>query len=87
MKAPRLIARSSVALVRWVTLDRLRKESAREIERDLAITPNPFVHLRTKFLSLFTGQGCSQPAAIDLSTALGRHGPGGRLAQLVRALP
>ena len=60
MKAPRLIARSSVALVRWVTLDRLRKESSREIERDLAITPNPFVHPIGPFLSLFNGQGCSR---------------------------
>ena len=60
MKAPRLIARSPVALVRWATLDRLRKEPAGEIDRDLAITPNPFAHADRTFLSLFNGQGCSR---------------------------
>jgi hypothetical protein len=60
LKAPRLIARSSVALVRWVTLDRSRKGPAGEIERDLATTPNPFVHSDRTFLSLFNGQGCSR---------------------------
>ena len=47
MKAPRLIARSSVALVRWATLDRFRKAPAGEIERDLATTPNPFASSRS----------------------------------------
>jgi hypothetical protein len=61
LKAPRLIARSSVALVRWATLGQLRKESDGEIDRDLATTPNPFVHLDRTFLSLFNGQGCSRP--------------------------
>ncbi len=60
MKAPRLIARSPVALVRWATLDRLRKEPAGEIDRDLATTPNPFAHSDRTFLSLFNGQGCSR---------------------------
>ena len=60
MKAPRLIARSPVALVRWATLDRLRKEPAGEIDRDLATTPNPFAHSDRTFLSLFNCQGCSR---------------------------
>jgi hypothetical protein len=84
LKAPRLIARSSVALVRWATLDRLARVVG-EIDRDLATTPNPFVH-PMGFLSLFTGQGAASRRRSNVD-AIGRHGPGGRLAQLVRALP
>ena len=76
MKAPRLIARSSVALVRWATLDRFRKEPAGEIDRDLATTPNPFTHSDRTFLSLFNGQGCSRrwrsmrrPLLVDTASA------------------
>ena len=56
MKAPRLIARSSVALVRWATLDRFRKDPDGEIDRDLATTPKPVHHPKFRtFLSLFKG--------------------------------
>jgi hypothetical protein len=61
LKAPRLIARSfSRPSSGGLALDRFRKEPAGEIDRDLAITPNPFVHADRTFLSLFNGQGCSR---------------------------
>jgi hypothetical protein len=82
LKAPRLIARSSVALVRWATLD----GNVGEIDRDLATTPNPFVHPIGRSCHSSTVKGAAAGGDRS-STVTGRHGPGGRLAQLVRALP
>jgi hypothetical protein len=61
-----------------------RRRSIRDLER----TPNPFDHpLFGHFLSLFKGQGAAVRG--DDRVVNVRHGKyrGGRLAQLVRALP
>jgi hypothetical protein len=85
LKAPRLIARSPVAPVRWATLERPQGRSRRPI-CDLIQTPNPFGHPRP--ISCHSSRVKGAAAGGDaLSTVTGRHGPGGRLAQLVRALP
>ena len=56
-----------------------------EVECDPDETPNPLKH-PLDFLSLFKGQGCSR-RSIEMSSRRGRQAIGGRLAQLVRALP
>ena len=77
MKAPRLIARSSVALVRWATPARTARLELGEIDRDLATTPNPFVHLDRTFLSLFNGQGCSRRRRVACRPLLVGTAPAG----------
>ena len=86
MKAPRLIAGSSVAPVRWATLERLQGRSGRPT-RDLTKTPNPFGHFESGISCHSSRVKGAAAGGDNESTVNGRHGPGGRLAQLVRALP
>ncbi len=65
-----------------------RHREVSEIDRDLAKTPKSLEHLDPEFLPLFNCYGASRRADDRTSTATSRM-PflGGRLAQLVRALP
>jgi hypothetical protein len=67
---------------RWSSLTRTARLVS-ETDRDLERHRNPFGHPRPEFLSLFKGQGAA-PMATWSSGVAAR---GGRLAQLVRALP
>ena len=55
-----------------------------QTDRDLGESPNR-THIATDFLPLFKGYGAA--AGVDAVSITSRHRPGGRLAQLVRALP
>jgi hypothetical protein len=50
-------------------------------------TPKPFAQSLMAFLPLFTGYGAACPRPDCPRRGVSRPGPGGRLAQLVRALP
>jgi hypothetical protein len=86
LKAPRLIARSSVAS-RQVGDARASARTIGETDCDLTKTPKP---VRTSAFGPSCHSSRVKGAAAggdNASTVTGRHGPGGRLAQLVRALP
>jgi hypothetical protein len=72
LKAPRLIARSSVAPVRWVTLER----ELGEIDRDLTTTPNPFGHPDAD-VPVTLQRSRVQPPAVDSSTVWSAPAPAG----------
>ena len=73
--------------VRWVTPDLLREERAGEIDCDLATNTEPIRAFETSFPVTLQRSRVQPLVAIDRRPLAGRHGPGGRLAQLVRALP
>ena len=66
----------------------IRKDCRRRPIRDLERTPNPLDLIRCpEFLSLFKGQGAAVRGDDRVVTSGTASHRGGRLAQLVRALP
>ena len=87
MKAPRLIARSFTFLRQVERVGEGPQGLESETDRDL--TKNTETRSPSEFGSSCHSSRVKGAAAggDNASTVTGRHGPGGRLAQLVRALP
>src|SRR5205823_2732235 len=88
LMAPRLIARPIAFPVRWGAP---APATASEVEGDLTRHRNPFDHSSTALChsSRVKAQPASRPSrtACPARSVSRGAGPGGRLAQLVRALP